>query len=299
MAITENLSTLKIHKLTKAQYERELAAGRIDENAIYLTPDEEIDLTPYETKDAAANKLTEAKSYAEQKVSEHNDSTSAHNDIRAILAEVKEDVDTFFKDADLTANAKDTLKELQSYIASDETAASEMLASIQKNSDDLSELTEEFNGMVDYANEKLGILVEEDSIIKGRIDTIEGIIGESKSIADDIEKAKQAAIEAARVAAENGNTALESSLKKYIDDEDAKIESRVGTLETNFSTIEGKLSAAEAQIALNKAAHEANTIAISARALQTDLDGVSGRVTTLEDWHKNFLEATKEEIQSL
>ena len=40
---TENLATLKIHKLTQAQYERELAAGRIDENALYLTPDENID----------------------------------------------------------------------------------------------------------------------------------------------------------------------------------------------------------------------------------------------------------------
>ena len=38
--ITENLSTLKIHKLTKEQYDRELAAGRIDENALYLTPDD-------------------------------------------------------------------------------------------------------------------------------------------------------------------------------------------------------------------------------------------------------------------
>ena len=41
--ITENLSTLKIHKLTQAQYDRTRAAGRIDENAIYLTPEEEID----------------------------------------------------------------------------------------------------------------------------------------------------------------------------------------------------------------------------------------------------------------
>ena len=40
--ITENLSTLKIHNLTKEQYERELAAGRIDENALYLTPYEEV-----------------------------------------------------------------------------------------------------------------------------------------------------------------------------------------------------------------------------------------------------------------
>ena len=42
--ITENLSTLKIHKLTQEQYERELAAGRIDENALYLTPNEENDV---------------------------------------------------------------------------------------------------------------------------------------------------------------------------------------------------------------------------------------------------------------
>ena len=39
--ITENLSTLKIHKLTQEQYDRELEAGRIDHNALYLTPDEE------------------------------------------------------------------------------------------------------------------------------------------------------------------------------------------------------------------------------------------------------------------
>lgn len=36
---TQNLETLKIHKLTKAQYERELEDGNIDENALYLTPD--------------------------------------------------------------------------------------------------------------------------------------------------------------------------------------------------------------------------------------------------------------------
>ena len=37
--ITENVSTLKIHKLSQAQYDRELAVGNIDENALYLTPD--------------------------------------------------------------------------------------------------------------------------------------------------------------------------------------------------------------------------------------------------------------------
>lgn len=39
---TQNLSTLKIHKLTQAQYERELAAGTLDETALYLTPAEEV-----------------------------------------------------------------------------------------------------------------------------------------------------------------------------------------------------------------------------------------------------------------
>lgn len=48
--ITENLSTLKIHRLTESQYQREKDAGRLDANALYLTPDEEIDLSPYVTK---------------------------------------------------------------------------------------------------------------------------------------------------------------------------------------------------------------------------------------------------------
>ncbi len=45
--ITENLSTLKIHKLTQEQYEREIANGNIDGSALYLTPDEEKTLTEY------------------------------------------------------------------------------------------------------------------------------------------------------------------------------------------------------------------------------------------------------------
>ena len=56
---TENLSTLKIHKLTKTQYERELVAGRIDENALYLTPDDSatIYVQPEEPADAPVGAL--------------------------------------------------------------------------------------------------------------------------------------------------------------------------------------------------------------------------------------------------
>lgn len=38
--ITDNLSTLKIHKLTQAQYDRESEVGNLDATALYLTPDE-------------------------------------------------------------------------------------------------------------------------------------------------------------------------------------------------------------------------------------------------------------------
>ncbi len=41
---TESVSTLKIHKLTQAQYNRELEAGNIDTTALYLTPDEKINI---------------------------------------------------------------------------------------------------------------------------------------------------------------------------------------------------------------------------------------------------------------
>ncbi len=55
--ITENLSTLKIHKLTQEQYDRELAAGNIDENAIYLTPDAEEEVR-YIAQDTAPDDTT-------------------------------------------------------------------------------------------------------------------------------------------------------------------------------------------------------------------------------------------------
>jgi hypothetical protein len=36
--ITNNLSTLKINKLSQEQYNREYAAGRVDDTALYFTP---------------------------------------------------------------------------------------------------------------------------------------------------------------------------------------------------------------------------------------------------------------------
>lgn len=41
--ITENLSTLKINKLTRAQYEAALEAGKINDNELYMIPEENAD----------------------------------------------------------------------------------------------------------------------------------------------------------------------------------------------------------------------------------------------------------------
>lgn len=46
---TEILPTLQIHKLTQEEYDEKVASGNIDENVLYLTPDEEINLNGYAT----------------------------------------------------------------------------------------------------------------------------------------------------------------------------------------------------------------------------------------------------------
>lgn len=44
----QNVNTLKIHKLTQEQYNQALASGNINENEIYMTPDDnELDTTKF------------------------------------------------------------------------------------------------------------------------------------------------------------------------------------------------------------------------------------------------------------
>ena len=56
--ITTDLTTLKINKLTKAQYEAALAAGNINENELYMTPEEDSSALPSVTPDDAGKVLT-------------------------------------------------------------------------------------------------------------------------------------------------------------------------------------------------------------------------------------------------
>lgn len=80
----QNLSTLKIHKLTQEQYDRELASGTLKENEIYLTPEEEIDLSPYATVEQLKSKADATHN--------HNDTYYTETEIDSKLAEINSSI---------------------------------------------------------------------------------------------------------------------------------------------------------------------------------------------------------------
>lgn len=97
---TQNISTLKIHKLSQEQYERERLAGNLDETALYLTPEEEI----YATTDEVNEALASSKAYTNEQIaaiptpdvsgqiSTHNTSANAHEDIREAINNIDESI---------------------------------------------------------------------------------------------------------------------------------------------------------------------------------------------------------------
>lgn len=162
-----------------------------------------------------------------------------------------------------------------------------------------------------------------DAELLGKIEALEDKFGEGEgSVEDMIADAKQEAIDAAASAADTKDEAVLAAAKKYADEEDAKIETRVDVLEAasathalasdltaltgrvetaegEIDTLQSEMDAVEALAAANKAAHEANAAAIALKASQADLEAVSGRVDTLEAWHNNFTEVSEEEINAL
>lgn len=135
-------------------------------------------------------------------------------ELQAAIDAVKEDVDAFFKDADMTESAKDTLKELQTYIASDETAASQMAANIKTNTDAISAL-ETADG-------------EQDA----KIAALEAKFGDGEgNVEDMIATAKQEAIDAASGDATTKANTAESNAKSYTDTEVGKDRARLDALE--------------------------------------------------------------------
>jgi chromosome segregation ATPase len=174
-----------------------------------------------------------------------------------------------------------------------------------------------------YVDEQVQALQGVDTGLGNRITALEGKFGGAEgSVEDMIADAKAEAIATAGTNADTKDEAILAAAKQYAREEDAKIVSRVATLETEsakhalasdltalagrvetaegeIDTLQSEMDAVEALAAANKAAHEANAAAIALKASQADLEAVSGRVTTLENWHNNFVECSQEDINGL
>ena len=192
------------------------------------------------------------------KASDKTELTSTINANKNILDKGKEDVDTFFADADLTAQAKDTLKEIQEYINSDATAAAEMTASIQNNSSEISALKTKVGALPDgatatdvvgYVDEKVGAEKTRAEGIENGLDTrrvaVEAKLGDGEGSVDaKIEAAKNEAIStAANDATTKADNALNDA-KTYVDGKLGNVGEEKGPLTARIKAIEDEIAAA-------------------------------------------------------
>lgn len=67
--ITENVSSLQIHKLSQAQYNAALAAGTLNENALYLTPDADGTAIPTKVSDLENDSGYATQTYVDEALS--------------------------------------------------------------------------------------------------------------------------------------------------------------------------------------------------------------------------------------
>ena len=157
---------------------------------------------------------------------------------------------------------------------------------------------------------KIGELVGADDAIKGRLDALEAKTGEGDgSIAEEIEAAKNAAIEAAVAQAAtdsaNKDAVVLSESQKYTDAEIDKVEAtvsalqdvvntkaaasdvesltgRVTTVEGKVTTLEGEMDAVEAKASANETAIGTINTDLAKKAAQSDLEAAVARIAANE-----------------
>lgn len=160
-----------------------------------------------------------------------------------------------------TEKVVNSITEFTAWVEEHGTLAEGMREDIDKNKDDIA-------AEVKRAGEA-------ESALAGRLDTLEGkFIGEG-SVASLIATAKQEAIDAAAEAADDKDEVILAAAKKYADDEDAKIESRVGALETASAThaTKDELKAVSDDLAEYEEAHKNDY----------DNDAVDAKVKAVQD----------------
>ena len=213
--------------------------------------------------------------------------TIAENDIAsaAVLADVKKDVDNFFKDAEFSDAAKDTLKELQAYITSDADGALKMEQAIADNK----KAIEDEVTRAKAAEEKLGkdlaaevaTRAEEDgkldAAIKKEVSDREAAVTAltqtvtnlSNTVAEnetDIEQ-KLSDLTAVVNANETDIEGKVSNLTQTVTDNKSAIEKTVADNKAALDAKDGELTQAiEAEATTARAAEQANTAAIEAEA---------------------------------
>lgn len=156
-----------------------------------------------------------------------------------------------------------------------------------------------------YVDEKVKALQDEDTAIKGRLDAIDGKLGETGDVAQAIATAKSEAITEAVSQAAAKDTALEASLKKYVDDGDAAVQAsvdalaetvgtkaaqsevntisgKVGTLETDMTQAKADIDAVEAKVTANETAIGNLQTAVNGKVAQGDFDNAVGRIAQNE-----------------
>lgn len=247
------------------------------------------------------------------------------------------EVETFFKTAEgeTLDQALDTLVEIQTYITTEGAAADQMVIDIAANKKAIedhiatdhdfasadaalktelegkinakadSSVVTELSGKVSTNEQAITALQGADTTLSGRIDALEGQLGESGSVADDIATAKQEAIDAAAADATTKANTAESNAKGYTDAEIDKVEGtiatltetvngkaaqsevntisgKVGTLETDMAQAKTDIDAVELKAANNETAIGTINTELAKKAAQTDLDNAVARITANE-----------------
>lgn len=288
--------------LDKEVSDREAAVSGLQTqiNTIMSNPDAE----------GAINSINEFTAY----VTEHG---AIADGFRTDINKNKDDIaamDTAYKAADEAIQGRlDNLEAIDhnAYVAADTALKNELNTEIGKkaNSADVTSAVQ--------------TLEAADAELSGRLDDVEAALGTGDgSVSAQISDAKQEAIDAAAADAASKDTALETSLKSYVDAEDEKIKTRVASLETasathalasdltalagrvttaegEIDTLQADLDAAEVKIAANETAISGLNTTVGTKAAQSDLDNAVTRIATLETWHENFEECTEDDINSL
>ena len=219
------------------------------------------------------------------------------------IAAIKEDVDAFFKDADMAETAKETLKDIQGYITEHTAEAGEMTAAIQKNKEDIAANKKSIDDHLatdhDFAGADAALKSELEGkingkvaqgdfdVVEGRVDTLEGEMDTVEGKVSTLE-GQMTTVQGA-VATKVEQEAYNAKVAELAGADEAQVE-RIAALEAKFGDGEGNVESqieAAKQAAISAAAADAtskaNTAESNAKTHANNLDSaMNTRVAKLE-----------------